>query len=158
MASGELPSGSAPASVGMVLGASMERQSSAQNPASSIIAGLQQGQHPFMTASVRPQVCDVVVPPFESPASSAGCRQPEPQAGRCWLRHTRAPGQFPHTCARAAGPALTAVACTIIRRAVRSSWTAGTCSEAALCWQRGASTAAGASAEVRLVAVSLAAG
>ena len=47
--------GTAPSSAGMAA-VMAERPLSAPSPASSIIAGLQQGRHPFMTASTRQEV------------------------------------------------------------------------------------------------------
>ena len=53
---GERPGSTAPAFTGMALGDAADRPPGAQTPASSIIAGLQQGQHPFMTANTRQEV------------------------------------------------------------------------------------------------------
>ena len=118
----------APASASMAL--SMERPMSAQTPASSLIAGLQQGQHPFMTASARPEVCDVVPVPRNIPVSCAGGLP-----ALCWklLCHTSC---IPYVVGHLCSPGLVGADkrdLMVIRRAFRSSWTAGTCSAAAPC-------------------------
>ncbi len=119
----------APASASMALG--MERPMSAQTPASSLIAGLQQGQHPFMTASARPEVRDVAPLPRDTPVSCVG-ELPAP----CWkpFCHTaRVPHAHPTSSVRswargASANSLTQAICLVIRRTARSScWTAGTC-------------------------------
>ena len=80
------------ASASMAL--SMERPMSAQTPASSLIAGLQQGQHPFMTASARPEVCDVVPLPRGRPVFCAGGLPASLRKLFCHTRgHTHISGQ-----------------------------------------------------------------
>jgi len=74
----------APVSASMALG--MERPTSAQTPASSLIAGLQQGQHPFMTASARPEVCHGVPLSRDTPVSCVG-GLPAPCWKLCYVTH-----------------------------------------------------------------------